>query len=814
MLDRREIHEHDDARPIEVSQREVLFRSSKGSLPRLIIGIAILIAFGGGTHPLSLGLLTFFLGLIIISRPPEYNLGKFFGFCWLALLIWIVSALWLPAPSVDWRLAAESLAVPISSSISPQPWVSLEALIGFLAGSVLLVIASDRKPDFGQRQHGIHLLSAALTALGIGAILAASFGWRLPWANEVHVFSWLPNRNQTALVFACGSVLSFGLAIIPWYRVSQGCRYSWITVYKPSLLAMVSGGILLYAVFLSLSKGALIAWSFGMLALGIFFALSPRRFGNLFIRVLPALLILLFSFFAFMGGDSRDRMMETIASFDSETGTGAIPLDLRWEIYSDTLPMIADQAWTGVGVGQFQYVFPQYRTIPAAPVGILHPESDWLWWAAELGMVGLVIIVVGFGALLYRLRQPNQNNDINSMGPTNPVIDRLYRQIALAAVIPFFVHSLVDVGAHRLGTVSLAIVLYVLALPQRSQNAFSGALARRLWRSSGGALLLIGIGLISLSAAQSPLLTKYAATAQSPLATTPLQWQPYFRRAVQLYSNNPKAALDTFYQVRFLRPDNADIPLQEGLFLLRMNDNLGAFAAFTSAIERSRSPLEPFRKFLGRTASKPSNHAWLHRLAQSDSELIAAYWCAIPTETLRKEESMLSLSKEWHILPAAAQNKVLNNLSKRKFNKEVLRLFNSSLVNKQKEIWPAAMKALLAEDRWEEALVLFDRWAERKSLPDDTLSDDALSKLQATALVHLQDPIVATRLVHAYISREMWDEARRTAERARLLPESPTDLVYWQGYALFQTNRREEAAKVYAEWLTLQSEKESAKTQY
>jgi O-antigen ligase len=794
--------------PRQCEKREAWVCPDRDGLPPLIIGTTILIALGGGTHPLTLGLLSVALGVTMAIRPPAYGIGGLAGLCWIALLTWILLALWLPAASVDWRLAADFLGIQIGSAISPQPWVSIEALIGFLAGSAFLFVALANRPNPSQRRHALHLLAGALTALGVGAIVAGCFGWRLPWADEVHVFSWFPNRNQTALTFACGSILSFGLAALPWYRhglvlppAKRASGSPPVRVYTAALWPLLGGCILLYAVFQSLSKGALIAWCCGMLTLLILRATSTNRAASRLLRFAPALAILLFSFFVFLGGASRDRMVDFITLPLSSVGdSAAIPADFRWHIYVDTVSMIADQPWTGVGLGQFQYIFPQYRAIPAASVAMRHPESDWLWWTAELGVVGLALIIIGLGALLFRLRRPKASNPKDLTAP-NEGIDQFYHQIALAALVAFFVHSLVDVGAHRLGTVSLVIILYALALPQQPRPTKLRQFARPLGRASGVVLLLAGIGLMSLSALQSPLLTTYAPAAKAPLATAPLQWQPYFRKAVQTYPNDPQAALDTFYQARLLKPENVDIALQEGLFLLRMNNDGGAFAAFSSAILRSHNPVEPFLQILRRTASKPVYHNRLRSLAQNDEALIAAYWCAIPTEILNTEEVMADLTKEWHLLPAWAQQSILEKLSKRNFNGRALSLFEFSQADKQQQIWPAAMQVLVAEERWEEALALFDQRVERKPLPAASISDDALRQLQAVTLIHSHDPVVAARLINAYLSRRMWDEVRRTADQARTLPGYPPDTLYWLGLALSETNRQEEAAHAYADWL-------------
>jgi len=794
-----------------VQKREVLIRPLRRGFQSLIIGTTVLIALGGGTHPLTLGLFTIVLGLAIAVRPHYSGLGGLAGLCWISLCTWMLLALALPAPDVEWRFAADYVGIDIGSAVSPQPWVTIEALVAFLTGSALLVLAISCKPYPSQQKWCTHLLSFTLTLLGIGAIIAASLGWRLPWATEVQVFSWFPNRNQTALTFACGSVLSFGLAFLPWYRRSlelsmakQADKAPSISVYTASMKPFIYGSILLYATFQSLSRGALIAWSCGMLTLVILRVARTDLAASRLMRFAPALAILLFSFFVFMGGESRDRMMETIAQTQSSDGDIARIADIRGLIYADTVTMIADQSLTGVGLGQFRYVFPQYRSASASIFTIRHPESDWLWWTAELGLVGLVFLVVGLGSLLWRLRH-SKAEKLKELGSENGPIDLFYRHIALAALVPFFIHSLVDVGAHRLGTVSLAIVLYTLALPQAAETALPPKIVRRLWCGVGALLLLLGVGTTFLAAVRSTYLTTYATEADRPSPTVPLQWQPYFRSAVQMYPDDPLVALDTFFQARFLMPDNVDIPLSEGLFLLSKNDRSGAFAAFSSAIRRSNNPVEPFQEILYQAVSKPAYHEHLRTLAQTNEEMITAYWRTMPAEFLKADVLMSNLTKDWHILPAWAQQSILEKLNQRKLYDSVQTLFQSSQADKQKQIWPVAMQTLVAKDRWEEALALFEQWEAPKPLPDETLSDDALRQLQATALVHSEDPVIAARLIRAYLTREMWNEVRRTAERARVLPGSPPDTLYWLGRALSETNYKREAASAYAEWLSIRS---------
>lgn len=806
------------ARPVprKRGKREVGKGPARHDLPVMIMGIGGLIAFGGGTHPLSLGLLMVILGLVMArTQAPAGLVGRCLGLCWTALFAWILLSLWLPAAPADWRLAAEHLGIPVASALSPQPWVTLEALLAFLAGSALLFLALAYKPDPAQRRQAIHWLAGVLAALGAGAIFAHSWGWRLPWADEVHVFSWFPNRNQTALTFACGSVLCFGLALLPWdrhYRTRRSAKKEGAAVAPPSGVytasssALLGGLVLLYALFQSLSRGALIAWASGMLALVILRAAETKYAKTRLWRVVPAAALLLFSFFVFVGGASRDRLIDTIALHSANQGGSALTDDFRWQLYADTASMIADQPLRGAGLGQFHYVFPQYRSIPAAPVALRHPESDWLWWLSELGAVGVALIVLGLTTLLLRLRAPKAGPASDLLARKHNALDPRYRHIAIAALVPFLTHSLVDVGAHRLGTVALALILYTLALPPGRQTLKPGAFAGKLWRGGAISLVLIGSGLVALTALQSPWLSTYAPQAKKPLATAPLQWQPYFRAATQTYSEDPDKALRLFYQARFLLPYNAEIPFQEGGFLLAKQDHAAAFAAFHSALQRSPQPAELFRRILRRTASQPLHHPRLYRLAQTDEALLGTYWSAMPGKMLKDAGMVDKLSADWPRLPASAQRVVLGHLSRQRLTETLLALFESSQLPAQKEIWPLAMQACVAVERWQDALAIWDQWGEQKPLPQKPVPDASLRKLQASALMHGRDPVASARLLRAYLSRGMWDEVRRTSERIRTSPDRPPDTLYWLGRALRETGRPEEAAQAYAEWLSQPSE--------
>ncbi|NQY32404.1 MAG: O-antigen ligase family protein, partial [Coraliomargarita sp.] len=590
---------------------------------------------------------------------------------------------------------------------------------------MLFKFAYTYRPTGLQRARCIRLLAGALLILGIGSIIAAKLGITLPWANRVHVFSWFPNRNQSALVFASGSVLLFGLAFLPWYRQRiDSSAPTFRSIWIHTILRALLGSLLLYALFLSLSKGALIAWCVGMFALVFLTVISTNSKHLGLLRVLPAFAILLFAFFVFFGGKSRERLVEFIASPPSALATETErSANFRWQIYVESTSLIVDQPWAGVGLGQFQYIFPQYRRIPAAHVAILHPESDFFWWASELGIIGLSLITLCLGSLLLRLK-PKADKDRGSL-------DHYYRCIAIAALTPIFVHGLVDVGGHRIGTVLLAIILYTVALPNDASLLRPSPIYQYLWRFTGLAVLLIGALLLTLAELRSPLLKAYAPKANEPLQSRPLQWQPYFRSAGQSYANDRKVALHDFQKARFLVADNSLVPFEEGSFLFRVGDYKQAFAAFTSALRRSEQPVETYRRILRRTRFSADHREELRNLANMDAKLVAAYWEAFPTREVNTRETMQSLRRDWKTITGAGQKRILERLNRHKLPQITLSLFEISAPEKHQQSWTAAMQAHVEIGEWEEALNILNQWVMHKNISTKPITDYELKRLQS-----------------------------------------------------------------------------------
>jgi hypothetical protein len=167
-------------------------------------------------------------------------------------------------------------------------------------------------------------------------------------------------------VLALGGVLAIGCAAdaarrgmwraAPW--LLAGC------VVLAALAAAYSRGAVMMA-FLALAMwNASVAWS--------------RRSWKHFLLGTSALVVAASSMLVF-GGPIADRFAKI-----AEAGA-----DFRFRIWQDTIALSASSPWFGTGLGNFAALFPFFRKESITPAAVIHPESDWLWLATEIGWVGV-----------------------------------------------------------------------------------------------------------------------------------------------------------------------------------------------------------------------------------------------------------------------------------------------------------------------------------------------------------------------------------------------------------------------------------------
>lgn len=374
------------------------------------------------------------------ARPGWIPTAVGLGLCALGATALLPQA-WFDIPA--WRsLFPPDGLVPLANSVSPQPAMTLFWLT-ILAATVVTALFLLSSPI-----KGIHLLiflqvvTVLIAVYGAMAIAAYQTGWSYPFASAA-VFGFFPNKNHTATLLAVGAILSCGLihhAVLKKRVMSA--------VLAALTVAVPLAGLL----FFSNSRAGLLLLVVGLTLwlIGVAHSLPKKA------TLTTAGIVAVFLAGLFLSGSNpvRDRVEDLLRrAVEVEAADGLGELDFRQVIMRDTLRLLSDYQVTGVGLGQFQYVFPHYRNESVRAATILHPESDWIMVAAEMGLpaAGLLLVLAGY----YFMRNWRARRDDD--GPL--------RWAVAAAVGAALLHGLIDVPWHRPALGWLLLVIAMAAMP-------------------------------------------------------------------------------------------------------------------------------------------------------------------------------------------------------------------------------------------------------------------------------------------------------------------------------------------------------------
>ncbi len=257
-------------------------------------------------------------------------------------------------------------------------------------------------------------------------------GWIYgPYVNHNHYAGLMELLVPVALVFALT-------------RSARGTR---------KMLAIAAASIMACTIFLSGSRGGMLAFTFQLLLLFGFLAKGRSRrsaavAGFAFIFISLATLI-------WIGGEG---LVSRLGSLRSEAHS-EISGGTRLQIDRDTLRMFAQRPLMGWGLGTFVNVYPRFRTFYSEfQVNAAH--NDYLQLLAETGLLGFLIFL-WFSVTVYSTalkKISNWQRDINGA-------------LALAMILSIsglLVHSLIDFNLQIPANAALFYVFCtVAAMPAR-----------------------------------------------------------------------------------------------------------------------------------------------------------------------------------------------------------------------------------------------------------------------------------------------------------------------------------------------------------
>ena len=522
----------------------------------MFVLIAILLA----VYPVSQALhrrWTFFLvGLVVLPLPAFLPIA------------------WVGVPA--WRDAVvQNLAIALPGTIAPQPWFALDSYLAWLGGLAWIYWLAGQAWTRELRKPLAVFFALGMVLLTVIGLIGYHTARPLPFWEAERLFGPFPNRNQTANLLS----LTFVLLVALLHQ----------SVIKKNRLTPVWAVCLLvvgYGLVINFSRAGILLPILGVGAYWLISTLTMPSRKKIWVGL--ASLFLAAGLLLAFGGDTLERF--TSGSDPNKP----ISDSYRLLIFRDTLAMTQQQPVWGIGLGQFPFVLPLFRSLAGGTSGIIHPESDWLWLAAEIGWPGTLIILLVIGRVLWQaLRQ--------ALLRPHPL-----RLASVLCGVLFVIHGFFDVSGHRFGTFIPATFLFALAWPGATNGRPISP-----WLSRVFAIGLAGIALLWWGNLRHPalfpgraawdmntgLIGKKIASgrgsealqlADATLAWAPLDWQLYYQRGAAriLERRDWPAALQDFRRANALERFSPALPNNQGIAWLSWRPELAALS-WAEALRRT-----------------------------------------------------------------------------------------------------------------------------------------------------------------------------------------------------------------------------------
>jgi hypothetical protein len=596
------------------------------------------------------------VALQILLSPPRVALGIIPSLL-LLLFMGLALSAFLPAdwsPLPEWRRhLAMDLHAPLGNLRTPQPWLTLQACGLLLTGLVWTYYLFAQEWSPAEKSQALRLFTAGMILLAMVAIVAYLTGYRIPGWRQEQNRGWFPNRNQTADVLALTGIVNY---VVAFKRLE---KKKW-----NGILWLAGLAVICTALVVSYSRSGILMIFCGIAFWHLSSLFRPREGKNLALGA--AALLLLLSLFFLFGGAALERFM----NFPQPVNPYAS--DYRVLIQEDALKVSLHAPVLGVGLGNFEPIFTSMRVASADQNRTLHPESDWLWMAVEMGWLAPLLVASGVSWWLSQCL---------------PVIlksGEALRLAAMMATLMFIAHGFVDVSGHRLGSFFVGILMAALSLsPFRHIKS-------RWWISPlfRGLALIVGlVGIwwlasfykdlgppttatvdrlrarVNLASSQGKI-ASMGETAAAALEVAPLDWTFYYSRAsAEAFRNGAFAsASDDFACARYLEPNWINLCVNEGEVWLSADQPDACLDAWREALRRAGSGgTSTYATMLRLSQNNSDVHTGLSEFADQNIDYLITYLnYATPDEEASAIKKLLSDDPTLHLLSSDQQEKLFS----------------------------------------------------------------------------------------------------------------------------------------------------------
>jgi O-antigen ligase len=517
-----------------------------------------------------------------------------------AALLLAVTAAWLwRHPAIERRVALPVLALgtwPIAQilfGVTSSAVLAIESAIVLSASlAVFAFWATEARQESAARRLAVTVVSVCLLQATFGIVQHAAnpqalYGTVLPFLTSP--FGSYHNHSHFAGLVEMGALLAVGLALGRARRLGE--------VDPRTVIAIGVSLALAGAVVASGSRGGLLALAGGAVVLGPLWRLAHKGHARAWrsLSIAALLGVLLVGFGWTIAPPSTRAHLATVLGGAAD-GSGRA----RVAAYRATLALWRAHAVAGSGLGGFMDSLGGFRTSDGS-VRIMHVESDVLEFAAEAGVVGLVLLawlaVAGLRGFRERL---TEGHDPFRKGMAVG---------AMAAVAALFFHAFLDFNLRIPANALVFAALAGLAASARRPGPVLPAAACRALAVMAATLALAAswrvVGSLEYPraaavegpnarlAAFSRLVHRHPYLADGWLERSYV-WSALAQEGPAMGQLRLEHALADLHACLRLRPSWSDAWVQMGWTRLAAGDRSGARAAFERA-----SALDPARTSIG-----------------------------------------------------------------------------------------------------------------------------------------------------------------------------------------------------------------------
>lgn len=754
-------------------------QTRRGWVGFVVVGLTVLApALAGSTALWAEGVLAVLTGVLFLAAPPARSLGLLANI-FFAALVCIALTAFLPA---NWfgndpvRQMLSGLGIPLPGTHTLQPWITLEATLLLIMGLAWAYYLLGY--DWGRQRFPFWMVFA-LFALLLAALMVTGklTGWRVPFWPNVPEFGFFPNRNQTSNVLALSGMLLYaiGLQRLQEHRVDW---WAWFAALS----------LICWALIINYSRAGLVLLLAGTFIVQVYWWLTSTDHRRTSVSLLGLLLIL--GVFLLNGGAILHRFRTETADFLS------VSRNFRLNIYRDAFALLPQTPLFGFGLGNFHPIFAVHRNYSLAPNETIHPESDWLWAALEMGWITPLIVLVLLGWWLWQCF------------PLNPRTSRTLRFAALVCGALFALHGVFDVSGHRIG--ALWPALFLTATAARPERFLKGSLSVPIiFRFVGVILLISGSVWIASEIGDRNLpttatLRHYVVRANDAvrenrfneaiepatrgLRIAPLNWMLYHNRGVAvaaLYHANAEAVRD-FQAARYLLPQWSQLYMREAQVWIAVGEPDRAFAIWAEVLKRFQSEAPRYyRDMLDIVKNDPELVDRWRELGRTDPRCVI-----VSLRNANEVEMRLELDRLFHDDPelrafSLAQRKIIVQEWYRHGDRLDLVQTLQSHAEWQELAWHEMAHAYGDLQDYRPAYETILLYLPKPDLPKPSPAQD-LAALQSRFRNEPNNPDAGLILASAQIAANEIDGAIRTLNLMASEPKMPGSVFFLLGQALAQ----------------------------